>query len=627
MKFDSFTIDNFKGIKSAKIDLLPSGSNIFTLIGLNESGKTTILEAINAFGQSREDTKALYATGASKEDPASFVPKQRKSNFSGAITIRASVSFEGDERDSIISEVEETHSCKIEGVPTKFEIRRSYKFENSDYKEYESVFAVQLNAKAKGSRKFTRQGSDDEIWKSFATAVVKLLPRIVYFPTFLFTQPQRIYLNPAEDEDAVNRHYREIIQSVAHSLPSPLDIKKHIVDRVLTEETLGQKVVSMMFLAPDKQEQIDAALNELAAHLSITIFNNWSKIFGGRFNDREIVLKLGVTNDERPPRVYIQFALKHKTSTYDIAERSLGFRWFFSFLLFTLYRTSAKNSPPTLFLLDEPASNLHSRAQMQLVASLPKIAAGRNQIIYSTHSHYMINPDWLDQAFIVSNRAVDYEDVSESDSSAGGQNTDVHVEKYRSFVGKNPDKTTYFQPVLDKLDVVPSKIDLVRPSVLMEGKADYLIIEYGRRILLKSPLSFATVPTRGAAGMDELIGLFLGWSVPFVVCLDDDKAGKLAAKKYKSDWAFTDSEVFTLGDVDPSLSGKRVEDFLEESDLKLISGYYEIEDIPSKSQIQLFFSEMLAKSKELNFSDKYRNRIAEFDKKFSGALKAPTPAG
>jgi hypothetical protein len=84
---------------------------------------------------------------------------------------------------------------------------------------------------------------------------------------------------------------------------------------------------------------------------------------------------------------------------------------------------------------------------MQLMESLPRIAMGSNQIMYSTHSHYMVNPNWFDQAFVVSNLAVDYKDVADSDMRARTRHTDIRVEKYREFVGKNPDKLDYFQPV------------------------------------------------------------------------------------------------------------------------------------------------------------------------------------
>ena len=82
----------------------------------------------------------------------------------------------------------------------------------------------------------------------------------------------------------------------------------------------------------------------------------------------------------------------------------------------------------------------------------------------------MVNPNWLDQAFVVSNLAVDYKDVAESDMRVRTRHTDIRVEKYREFVGKNPDKLDYFQPVLDKLDVARSRLDVLKHSVLLERK-------------------------------------------------------------------------------------------------------------------------------------------------------------
>ena len=47
MIYTNFIIKNFKGISGSKIDL--TNNRIITLVGLNESGKTTIMEAISLF--------------------------------------------------------------------------------------------------------------------------------------------------------------------------------------------------------------------------------------------------------------------------------------------------------------------------------------------------------------------------------------------------------------------------------------------------------------------------------------------------------------------------------------------------------------------------------------------------
>jgi ABC-type Mn2+/Zn2+ transport system ATPase subunit len=625
VRFKSFEIRNFKGIEHAVVDLSPAGANIATLIGLNESGKTTILEAISRFSQSN-DEQALYGSAGEAVDPTSFVPKRRKSDFTGNITITATIAFDDGEIDEIVSAFEANTGYVIEPGSIKPEISytRGYKFEASDNKGPIAQWSLAANIRTKKAKHFKNISGEAEAWKIFSADVRRRIPRVAYFPTFLFTQPERVVLNPGSNEPAVNRLYRQIIENVAQSLPHPLDIQKHIVNRIITPESIGKQILVFWGLAHDKQEQVAAALSELSAHLTETVFDSWSKIFGGNFANREIQLKLGIdpSNDD-DPKIYLQFALKDGTTQYDISERSLGFRWFFSFLLFTLYRVSARTSAPTLFLLDEPASNLHSRAQLQLVSSFPKIATGSNQIIYSTHSHYMINPDWLDQAFIVSNGAVDYEaGVEETKQLGRPKPTKIDVDRYRAFVGKHPNRTTYFQPVLDKLEVTPSRLDLLKPSVLLEGKGDYLVIEYGRRVIEGIRNSFSVVPTRGATGMDELIGLFLGWANPFVICLDDDKAGRKARDEYLKDWGLTAARVFTLQDVHPSLAGKSVEGLLEESDLKLIADHYGILGQPSKAQVQLFFSEMLAKNKKVAMSKDFKTRIKAFEARVSKALSA-----
>mgnify|MGYP003118763012 CR=1 FL=1 len=254
---------------------------------------------------------------------------------------------------------------------------------------------------------------------------------------------------------------------------------------------------------------------------------------------------------------------------------------------------------------------------MQLLEIFPKIALGNNQVMYSTHSHYMINPEWLDQAFIVSNSAVDYEDFAAKPAGPRRTSTDISVERYRNFVGRNPDKSTYFQPVLDKLDVTPSRLDLLRRSVLVEGKGDYLILEYGRKVIIESEFDFAVVPTRGAEGMNELIGLFLGWGVDFGVCLDDDKPGKASRERYTKEWVLPPGRLMTLASASADLVGKSIEGLLDQADIELIRDHFSLKSKPTKSQVQLFFSEALASRKPLPMSAFYRSQISKIDEAFA----------
>ena len=622
MQILSFTIKNFRGIKSAKIDLVPSGAGVFTLIGLNESGKTTVLEAISTFQVRGGDEKSLYQTKPAGVDPTSFVPKHEKAAFTGDIVVTAEVKFDVNELEKAIEHAEQQSSSKIDrdSIPSKFNITRGYRFSNGDLIKSISTFSIGMKAKHKGGRKFVDVDSDDKVWKSFLSIINVFLPEIVYFPTFLFELPEKIILNPNDEETASDKLYRSIIENVGKYLESPIDIEKALVDRIVLPETAGEIFLGLFSLSNNRQQQIESAINQISYHLSTTVLDSWSKIFGSPTGDREIRLKLGVDkHSDDTPRVYVQFTVRDGTQTYDIGERSTGFRWFFSFLLFTLYRGRATSSKKTIFLLDEPASNLHAGAQSQLLESFPKIANDGNQIMYSTHSHYLINPEWLDQAFIISNTAMEYDDLLERPKSVS-RHTDVDAVRYRAFVGTNPDKTTYFQPVLDRLQVIPSRLDSLQPSILVEGKGDYLILRHGLSSL-NALGDYAIIPTRGADHFEELVGIMLGWGVNFAICCDDDPAGRRAVSDFTENWGMQKPSVFTLADVDASLKGKTIEGMLEDSDRQLIGSYFGMSGMPSKSQIQLFFSEDLAKGAKTPMSKTFLAHILAFDQKVRAALQ------
>jgi hypothetical protein len=220
----------------------------------------------------------------------------------------------------------------------------------------------------------------------------------------------------------------------------------------------------------------------------------------------------------------------------------------------------------------------------------------------------------------VSNLAVDYEDFA-SRTANSSRETNIHIEKYRTFVGNNPDKSSYFQPVLDKLEVIPSRLDSLKPCVLVEGKGDYLILEYGRHLLGLDKTNYAIVPTRGADHFDEIVGIFLGWGVNYALCFDDDSKGRKSLKEYVDNWAVGQSRAFTLKDISPELTGRAIEGVVSDSDIQMIAHHYGIVGSPTKSQIQLFFSEKLALRELITLSERFRSSVLAFDARVKLALQ------
>ncbi len=87
-------------------------------------------------------------------------------------------------------------------------------------------------------------------------------------------------------------------------------------------------------------------------------------------------------------------------------ERSTGFVWFFSFLVWysDVRRRYGEN---LLIVLDDPGLGLHAKAQWDLLRYVTERLAPRYQILYTTHSPFMIDPEQMQSVRTVEEIAAD----------------------------------------------------------------------------------------------------------------------------------------------------------------------------------------------------------------------------
>ena len=79
------------------------------------------------------------------------------------------------------------------------------------------------------------------------------------------------------------------------------------------------------------------------------------------------------------------------TTVFDTPEsRSLGFRWYLSFYINFIAQTFDARANEFVFLIDEAGIHLHPAGQKDLIRVMEDLAI-KNQIIYTTHSPFMIN--------------------------------------------------------------------------------------------------------------------------------------------------------------------------------------------------------------------------------------------
>lgn len=186
------------------------------------------------------------------------------------------------------------------------------------------------------------------------------------------------------------------------------------------------------------------------------------------------------------------------------------------------------------------------------------------QILYTTHSHHLVNPKWLQSTYVVSNEAADPARIT---SDVLSRNTDVKVSRYPEFAYDNPGKQHYFQPVLDVLAYRPTELELVPEIVMTEGKGDYYLLQYYVSVLSTEQTRLNILPGRGAGTLDEVIRLYLGWGRNFVILLDSDQGGRDAGRHYAKEFGRTAGDrVLDLATVSGMKSARGIETLLEDED-------------------------------------------------------------
>ncbi|MFB2597091.1 AAA family ATPase [Herbiconiux sp. P17] len=192
------------------------------------------------------------------------------------------------------------------------------------------------------------------------------------------------------------------------TMPGKVSIPDLIEKRDEEEATRGEQgVISLLdiagvtledFLQPETHEHLIRDLENASNSISDEVFEYWSQ-------NTNLAVKLtpigqseagAVKPLDQPPLLQIRVENQRHRVTVPFDERSRGFVWFFSFLAYFSH-LEAESDRPLILLLDEPGINLHASAQADLLRFIDDRLAPKHQVIFSTHSPFMINPHALER--------------------------------------------------------------------------------------------------------------------------------------------------------------------------------------------------------------------------------------
>jgi len=194
-------------------------------------------------------------------------------------------------------------------------------------------------------------------------------------------------------------------------------------------------------------------------------------------------------------------------------ERSNGLRWY----LETFIDAKAHNVPGrnVIYLFDEPGASLHVNAQKELITLFHHLSDQGNQVVYTTHSPYMLKTE---DGGISRIRAV----VKDSNGY-----TRIYKTAYDARIAQDSQKDT-LAPLINALGM--NLNDTFGPAnnktnIVIEGMSDYIYISLMIKVLNVKMDNYSIIPSVGASNCVNICSILHGWGCKYIAVFDYDKAG------------------------------------------------------------------------------------------------------
>jgi predicted ATP-dependent endonuclease of OLD family len=293
--------------------------------------------------------------------------------------------------------------------------------------------------------------------------------------------------------------------------------------------------------AAPRYEELNAKCESASADITDQIFQYWSQ---NKYLEVKVEFNEGRPQDPVPfnsgavarARVFNQL---HRASV-PFSERSAGFVWFFSFLVqFAMMRRETSH---VIILLDEPGLTLHGKAQEDLLRYIEEKLLPSHQVIFSTHSPFMVPPNRLADCRIV-------EDIinlrNSRPESAGTKITEDVM---------STDKDTLF-PLQGALGYsITQSLFVGENSLLVEGASDILYLqafsnELERRGRKGLNPKWTMSPAGGIDNIRPFVSLFHGNHLNVAVLSDQAQGDKSKIERLRRGEVLAAERLHTIAEL------------------------------------------------------------------------------
>ena len=254
-----------------------------------------------------------------------------------------------------------------------------------------------------------------------------------------------------------------------------------------------------------------------------------------------------------------------------LSERSNGLRWYLE--TFIDAQANDISNRNTIYLLDEPGASLHVNAQKELLNLFGHLADQGNQIIYTTHSPYMLDTEnegiHRIRAVVKDQEGFSYIYKTVYDPKIAPETQQDTLSPIVSALGMSIQHT--FGPAKDKINIVT------------EGMSDYVFVCTMAKILGINTNKYVIIPSVGASNCVNICTILQGWNCKYLALFDYDEAGVESGGEYmRKNLCFEYKKQYCyLLDISDDDIEKR----------KYKSSRFMIEDLMIRSEIERFCSE------------------------------------
>lgn len=514
MKLETIRVTNFRCIEDSgtfKVD------QVACLVGKNESGKTSLLQALAKLNPVEQASKKL--------DKDRDYPRRLLADFDSETNVLETV-WNLSQNDMLAVEAVLGQGC-LES--TRLTVTKDYNPEGATYlglsineeRVVESLISdagCDSRDRASLSGVTTIEGlmAKAEPLKSSSPRITTITERVAKWrgssPTnvgidVLWSRmPKFLYFSNYDRMDG-NVSLEALRAAVTANTP-----KKNDLVFLALLDFAGTSLEELAKL--DKHEPLTARVESASIKISNRIFKYWSQ-------NRHLKVRFSVDvgrPGDLPPfnsgnvmRTRIYNSLHEMTVPFD--DRSAGFVWFFSFLV--LFSQVKKKHGNVIILLDEPGLNLHAKAQSDLLRFINEELKPHHQVLYTTHSPFMIPANDLASVRTVED-VVEYEPDGEVRRVLGTKVGDDVL---------STDRDTLF-PLQGALGYeITQSLFVGKHTLIVEGPSDILYLqsasaELARRRRANLDSRWTICPSGGVDKVSAFISLFGGQGLHVATLLD-----------------------------------------------------------------------------------------------------------